>query len=54
MRCETNGEFNSLRNLAPLSKQIVENYYSENCILATETTLPLTYINDLEISQRNC
>ena len=31
----------SLRNLASLSKQGVDNYYGENRILATETTLPL-------------
>jgi len=40
VRCETDGKHDLLRNLASRSKQGVDNYYGENCILATETTLP--------------
>ena len=40
VRYGADGGFNLLRNLAPHSKQGVENYYGENHILATETTLP--------------
>ena len=40
VRYGADGGFNQLRNLAPFSKQGVDNYYGENRILATETTLP--------------
>ena len=40
VRYGADGELDSLRNLAPLSKQGVDNYYGENRNLATETTLP--------------
>ena len=40
VRYGADGGYILLRNLAPLSKQGVENYYGENRILATETVLP--------------
>ena len=40
MEFGADGRLDLLRNLAPHSKQGVENYYGENRNLATETTLP--------------
>ena len=40
MRYGADGGLDPLRNLASRSKQGVDNYYGENRILATETTLP--------------
>ncbi len=41
MRFGADGWFNQLRNLASHPEQGVDNYYDENRILGTETTLPL-------------
>jgi len=40
VRFGANGPVEEPRNLTPLSKQGVGNYYDENRNLATETTLP--------------
>jgi len=40
VRYGADGGLDPLRNFTPLSKQGVDNYYGENRILATETTLP--------------
>ena len=40
MKAWADGGLDPLRNLASPSKQGVDNYYGENRILATETTLP--------------